>query len=221
MVNAPSTVPNAYCAEWWTTVHWTLLTNDVLHHISQSTIVVCAENTQLTVTNAERTVNCALDIVNRMMSYILYLSLRWSHEVGSCNIVISVIDSYDIYLVIDYILNDQWWTLVYRYNCRQTLSVNCYRLHFNQSLFVKLYSGECTVNCAERTANCALDIVNRMMSYILYLMSYEVGSCTSLRSYKSYQMISTFCRMKLGHCNIHDQCEMTAVWDDSYQMISI
>ena len=76
VVNAQSTVPNA---------------------------VNCAE---CTVNCAERTVNCALDIVNRMMSYILYISLRWSHEVGSCNIVISVRWqlSNDIYLVIDYIL---------------------------------------------------------------------------------------------------------------------
>ena len=56
--------------------------------------------------SGECTVSCALDIVNRMMSYILYLSLRWSYEVGSCNIVISVRWqlSNDIYLVIDYIL---------------------------------------------------------------------------------------------------------------------
>ena len=59
-----------------------------------------------TVLNAQSTVPCALDIVNRMMSYILYLSLPWSYEVGSCNIVISVRWqlSNDIYLVIDYIL---------------------------------------------------------------------------------------------------------------------
>ena len=59
-----------------------------------------------TVNRAKRTVNCALDIVNRMMSYILYLCLPWSYEVGSCNIVISVRWqlSNDIYLVIDYIL---------------------------------------------------------------------------------------------------------------------
>ena len=59
-----------------------------------------------TVLNAQSTVPCALDIVNRMMSYILYLSLPWSYEVGSCNIVISVRWqlSNDIYLVVDYIL---------------------------------------------------------------------------------------------------------------------
>ena len=114
------------------------------------------------------TVSCALDIVNTMMSYILYLSLRWSYEVGSCNIVISVIRAIKWYLF-------------------------SYRLHFNQISFdytvVNAQStvpntvncAEYTVNCNECTVNCALDIVNRMMSYILYLSlrwSYEVGSCT-------------------------------------------
>ena len=64
--------------------------------------VNCAE---CTVNCAERTVNCALDIVNTMMSYILYLSLRWSYEVGSCNIGDQCVRwqlSNDIYLVIDY-----------------------------------------------------------------------------------------------------------------------
>ena len=68
VVNAQSTVPNA---------------------------VNCAE---CTVNCAERTVNCALDIVNRMMSYILYLSLRWSYEVGSCNMAISVLRAIKWYL---------------------------------------------------------------------------------------------------------------------------
>ena len=58
---------------------------------AQSTVL----NTQLTVTNA---VNCALDIVNRMMSYILYLSPRWSYEVGSCTIAISVMTAIKHYL---------------------------------------------------------------------------------------------------------------------------
>ena len=129
VVNAQSTVPNA---------------------------VNCAE---CTLNCSERTVNCALDIVNRMMSYILYLSLRWSYEVGSCTIAISVMTAIKHYLF-------------------------SYRLHFNQ-IFVKLYSGERKVNCAERTVKCAkhtlnsaLDIVNRMMSYILYMslrLSHEVG----------------------------------------------
>ena len=77
VVNAQSTVPNA---------------------------VNCAE---CTVNCAERTVNCALDIVNRMMFYILYLSLRWSHEVGSWTIAISVMTAIKWYLF-------------------------CYRLHFHQ-----------------------------------------------------------------------------------------
>ena len=50
--------------------------------------VNCAE---YTVNCNECTVNCALDIVNTMMSYILYLSLRWSYEVGSCNMAIGVL----------------------------------------------------------------------------------------------------------------------------------
>ena len=103
--------------------------------------------------SGECTVSCALDIVNRMMSYILYLSLRWSYEVGRCNIAISVIRAIKWYLF-------------------------CYRVDFNQkSLNYTVVNAQSTVPNA---VNCALDIVNRMISYILYLSlpwSYEVGSC--------------------------------------------
>ena len=51
-----------------------------------------------TINCAERTVSCALDMVNTMMSYILYLSLRWSYEVGSCNMAISVLRGIKWYL---------------------------------------------------------------------------------------------------------------------------
>ena len=64
--------------------------------------VNCAKATvnsaECTVNCAERTVNCAFDIVNRVMSYILYLSLRWSYEVGSCTIAISAMTAIKWYL---------------------------------------------------------------------------------------------------------------------------
>ena len=106
------------------------------------------------------------------MSYIIYLSLRWSHEVGSWTIAISVMTAIKWYLFCYRLDFNQKWlnytvanTVV---NAQSTVpnTVNC---------------AEYTVNCNECTVNCALDIVNRMMSYILYLSlrwSYEVGSCT-------------------------------------------
>ena len=91
-----------------TAIKWYLFSYKL--HFNQISLNYTVVNAQSTVPNAvncaERTVNCALDIVNGMMSYILYISLRWSYEVWSCNIVISVRwqPSNDIYLVIDYIL---------------------------------------------------------------------------------------------------------------------
>ena len=103
------------------------------------------------------------------MPYILYLSLRWLYEVGSCAIAIRGMTAIKWYLF-------------------------CYRLDFNQkSLNHTVANAESTVpnaqstvpnaqsTGAECTVNCALDIVNRMMSSILYLSLrwyYEVGSCT-------------------------------------------
>ena len=76
---------------------------------AQSTVPNTVNCAEYTVNCNECTVNCALDIVNRMMSYILYLSLRWSYEVGSCTIAISVMTAIKHYLF-------------------------CYRLDFNQNL---------------------------------------------------------------------------------------
>ena len=126
VANAQSTVPNAQ-----PTVHWTLLTEwcltsyiSVYHGLMKLGVVtiVISEMTAIkwylfsyrlhfnqislnyTVANVQSAVhiNCALDIVNRMMSYIVYLSLRWSYEVGSCNIAISVMTAIKwYYFVID------------------------------------------------------------------------------------------------------------------------
>ena len=60
--------------------------------------------------SGECTVSCALDIVNTMMSYILYLSLRWSYEVGSCNMAI---------MAISVLWAIKWYLF-------------CYRVDFNQ-----------------------------------------------------------------------------------------
>ena len=141
-----------------TAIKWYLFSYRLhFNQISLDYTVVNAQSTVLnncnTVNCNECTVNCALDIVNRLMSYILYLSLRWSYEVGRCNIAISVIRAIKWYLF-------------------------CYRVDFNQkSLNYTVVNAQSTVPNA---VNCALDIVNRMISYILYLSlpwSYEVGSC--------------------------------------------
>ena len=102
------------------------------------------------------------------MSYILYLSLPWSYEVGSCNIAISVIRAI------------KWYLFSYRLHFNQ-ISLDYTVVNAQSTVPNTVNCAEYTVNCNECTVNCALDIVNRMMSYILYLSlrwSYEVGSCT-------------------------------------------
>ena len=102
------------------------------------------------------------------MSYILYLSLPWSYEVGSCNIAISVIRAI------------KWYLFSYRLHFNQ-ISLDYTVVNAESTVPNTVNCAEYTVNCNECTVNCALDIVNRMMSYILYLSlrwSYEVGSCT-------------------------------------------
>ena len=63
---------------------------------AQSTVPNAVNCAEYTVNCNECTLNRALDIVNRMMSYILYLSLPWSYEVGNCNIWSVWDDSYKI-----------------------------------------------------------------------------------------------------------------------------
>ena len=88
------------------------------------------------------TVSCALDIVNTMMSYILYLSLRWSYEVGSCNIVISVIRAIKWYLF-------------------------CYRVDFNQkSSNYTVANAQSTVPNAQSTVHWTLLTEWCLTSYI-------------------------------------------------------
>ena len=145
VVNAQSTVPNAVnCAEC---------------------TVNCAE---CTVNCAERTVNCALDIVNRMMFYILYLSLRWLHEVGSWTIAISVMTAIK-------------WCLF------------SYRLHFNQiSLNYKVANAQSTVPNAQPTVHWTLLTEWCLTSYISVYdgrMKLRVVILWSVWN-DSYQMIS-------------------------------
>ena len=82
-----------------TAIKWYLFSYDYIltryRLYSGERTVNCAE---YTVNCNECTVNCALDIINRMMSYILYLSLRWSYEVGSCTIAIRVMTAIKHYL---------------------------------------------------------------------------------------------------------------------------
>ena len=80
--------------------------------------------------NGERTVDCALDFVKRMTSCILYLSLWWSYELGSCTIAICVMTAIKWYLF-------------------------CYRLHFNQkSLNHRVANAQSTVHCTLLTEWC-------------------------------------------------------------------
>ena len=135
VANAQSTVPNAESTVHWTlltewcltsyisvylgrmklgivtfdqcemtAIKWCLFSYTL--HFNQISLNYTVANAQSTVPNAQPT---ALDIVNRMMSYIIYLSLRWSHEVGSWTIAISVMTAIKWYLF-------------------------CYRLDFNQKL---------------------------------------------------------------------------------------
>ena len=130
-----------------------------------------------------------------MTSCILYLSLWWSYEVGSCTIAISVMTAIKWYLF-------------------------CYKLDFNQkSLNHTVANAESTVpnaqstvpnaqsTGAECTVNCALDIVNRMMPYILYLSlrwSYEVGSCTIAISVTTAIKWCLFCyRLDFNHKSLN------------------
>ena len=116
--------------------------------------------------SGERTVNCALDFVNRMTSCILYLSLWWSYDVGSCTIAISVMTAIKWYLF-------------------------CYRLDFNQKLLnYTTANAQSTVHWTLLTEWCLTSYISvydgRMKLGIVPLRSvwwqlrwsYEVGSCT-------------------------------------------
>ena len=86
--------------------------------------------------SGERTVNCVLDIVNTMMSYILYLSLRWLYEVGSCTIAISAMTAIEWYLF-------------------------CYRLDFNQkSLNYTVANAQSTVHWTLLTEWCLTSYIS-------------------------------------------------------------
>ena len=134
-----------------TAIKWYLFSYRL--HFNQKSLNYTVVNAQSTVPNAvncaecpvncaERTVNCALDIVNTMMSYILYLSLRWSYEVGSCNIAISVIRAIKWYLF-------------------------CYRVDFNQkSLNYTVANAQSTVPSAQSTVHWTLLTEWCLTSYI-------------------------------------------------------
>ena len=117
--------------------------------------------------SVEYTVSCALDIVNTMMSYILYISLRWLYEVGSCNIAISVIRAIKWYLF-------------------------CYRADFNQkSLKYTVANAQSTVPNAQSTVHWTLLTEWCLTSYISVYdgrMKLELNHCDQCDD--SYQMIS-------------------------------
>ena len=135
---------------------------------AQSTVPNAVNCAECTVNCAERTVNCALDIVNRMMSYILYMSLRWSYEVWSCNFVISVMTAIK-------------WCLF------------SYRLHSNQiSLNYTVANAQSTVPNAQPTVHWTLLTEWCLTSYISVYdgrMKLRVVILWSVWD-DSYQMIS-------------------------------
>ena len=161
------------------------------------------------------------------MSYILYLSLRWSYEVGSCNIAISVIRAIKWYLF-------------------------CYRVDFNQkSLNYTVLNAQSTVPCALDIVNRMMFYI----LYLCLPWSYEVGSWTiaisvmtaikwCLFSYRlHFNQISLNYTVANAQSAVHwtlltEWCLTSyisvydgrmklrvvilwSVWDDSYQMISI
>ena len=131
--------------------------------------------------SGECTVSCALDIVNTMMSYILYLSLRWSYEVGSCNIAISVIRAIKWYLF-------------------------CFRVDFNQkSLNYTVANAHSTVPNAQSTVHWTLLTEWCLTSYIsVYHGRMKLGVVT-LRSLwdDSYEMMSICYRLHFKQISLN------------------
>ena len=139
-----------------------------------------------------------------MMSSILYLSLRWYYEVGSCTIVISVMTAIKWYLFcyrLDFsqkslnhtVANAQstvHWTLLIEWRLASYISVYDGRMKLGvaplRSVWLQLSNDidfnqkllNYTVANAQSTVHWILLTV---MIYILHLSlrwSYEVGSCT-------------------------------------------
>ena len=169
---------------------------------TQSTVPNAVNCAKCTVNCAERTVNCALDIVNRMMSYIVYISLRWLYEIWSCNIVISVRWqlSNDIYLVIDYILTR---TLDYTVLNTQLTVTNAQSIvHWTLltewclTSYISVYDGRMKL----------VVVPLRSVWWQLWILLTE-WCLTSYISVYDGRM-----KLELNHC---DQC------DDSYQIIYI
>ena len=116
---------------------------------------------------AERTVNCALDI-NRMISYILYLSLPWSYEVGSCNIdTVKRMMSYIQYLSLQWSYEVESCTIKISVMTAIKQYLYCYRLDFNQkSLNYTVANAHSTLPNAQSTVHWTLLTEWYLTSYI-------------------------------------------------------